>query len=157
MITRADMAAARARRAGRSTLLQDAITTATREITTSLSEIAREVGVSESTLSSWRRGGRIPKADALEVLADVLDDRAATIRAHAKALRDHARALRTPAGRANLLLDGVLRERLRRHFLEARFKEALYLRLGELPGVDPDAEATALASELIAAAEMRGR
>ena len=157
VITGADMAASRARRAGRSTLLQRDISSATRDVTTSLSEIAREAGVSDSTLSSWRRGVRVPTPDALEVLADVLDERADLIRSHAAGLRDHAAALRTSSGRANLLLDGVLRDGLRSHFLETEFERALAHRVTESNEGDHLAEAKVLAVEMITAAKVGRR
>lgn len=73
------------------TRLQLVIVQATAEATPSLRELARDANISDSTLSTWRRGTREPPAEAVEVLAAVLADRS-------EALADIARQLEQVAG-----------------------------------------------------------
>ena len=73
------------------TRLQLVIVRATTEATPSLRELARDANISDSTLSTWRRGTRVPPAEAVEVLAAVLLDRS-------EALADIARQLEQVAG-----------------------------------------------------------
>ena len=73
------------------TRLQLVIVRATTEATPSLRELARDANISDSTLSTWRRGTRVPPAEAVEVLAAVLADRS-------EALADVARQLERVAG-----------------------------------------------------------
>lgn len=150
-ITRADQAARLATEAGRSTGLQQMISNATRCATTSLSGIAEQAGISDSTLSSWRRGLRVPTPEALEVLADVLEERGRMIQSYATELRHNAGRLRTPIGRVSLLLEGRLRTRLLRRLSPGEFERALQERLTERPDADVMLEAEALAREMIGA------
>lgn len=53
-------------------------------------EMAREVGVSRTTLHLWRRGERSPSPDNLRRLADVLERRAGGLRDIAERLREEA-------------------------------------------------------------------
>ena len=103
VITRADTAAWAAVSNSQSTELQRVIVAATRALTPSLSQIARDAGVAGSTVSSWRRGLRVPTPDSLDVLADVMEEHAHLIMAHAQVLRMSAADLRTPTGRTKLL------------------------------------------------------
>lgn len=151
--TRSDQAAHDARRAGKATLLQRMIVLSTQYATTSLSEIAQCAGISDSTLSSWRRGARVPTPEALEVLADVLAERGRTLVQEAELLMEDAERLRTPAGRAWLLCDGALRSELERRNLCSSFERALEKRLEDQPDADPTNETEALAQEMIRAAD----
>lgn len=66
---------------------QDLILRATAYATPSLRDLAREANISDSTLSSWRRGKRSPPPDAVEVLAAVLEERAEVLGRYARRLR----------------------------------------------------------------------
>lgn len=70
------------------TEVQDLILTATAYATPGLEDLAREANVSVHTLSSWRRGTRVPPADAVEVLAAVLRARADVLAYYARRLRE---------------------------------------------------------------------
>ena len=85
------------------TRLQKVILWATRRATPSLRDLAEEAGISESALSTWRRGTRVPPADAVEVLAAVLRDRSSLLARLARDLEDVAEALWTEEGRQEWL------------------------------------------------------
>lgn len=70
------------------TEIQELILTATAYATPGLRDLAREAGVSVHALSSWRRGRRVPPADAVEVLAAVLRDRSTLLAHYAQRLRE---------------------------------------------------------------------
>lgn len=67
--------------------LQDLILAATANATPGLRELAREANVSVHTLSSWRRGIRLPPPDAVEVLAAVFHDRGEALARYARRLQ----------------------------------------------------------------------
>lgn len=85
------------------TRVQDAIIWATAAATPSLRDLAREANVSESTISSWRRGTRVPPPDALETLATVLEDRSRLLSGYALFLRKASREMHTEEGRSEWL------------------------------------------------------
>lgn len=85
------------------TRLQKVILEATAEATPSLRDLAAEANISESTLSTWRRGTRVPPADAVEVLAAVLRDRSRMLADLAGNLEEVAEALWTEEGKDALL------------------------------------------------------
>lgn len=70
------------------TEVQDLILSATAYATPGLADLARDVEVSVHTLSSWRRGTRVPPPDAVEVLAAVLRDRAELLAHYARRLQE---------------------------------------------------------------------
>jgi transcriptional regulator with XRE-family HTH domain len=81
------------------TRIQEVVVTATAEATPSLTDLAHAARISDSTLSSWRRGLRVPTPGALEVLAQVLATRAQMLLRHAAVLRRAAEEMATPEGR----------------------------------------------------------
>jgi transcriptional regulator with XRE-family HTH domain len=68
--------------------IQDLILRATAYATPGLKDLAGEAEVSVDTLSSWRRGTRVPRADAVEVLAAVLRERAELLAHYARRLQE---------------------------------------------------------------------
>lgn len=81
------------------TRLQKLILQATAEATPSLRDLAEEANVSDSTLSTWRRGTRVPPPEAVEVLAAVLSDRSRMLASIARQLEEMAEELWTEEGR----------------------------------------------------------
>lgn len=68
--------------------VQDLILRATAYATPGLQDLAREAQISVHTLSSWRRGTRVPPPDAVEVLAAVLRERAELLAYFARRLQE---------------------------------------------------------------------
>jgi transcriptional regulator with XRE-family HTH domain len=66
--------------------IQDLILNATGYATAGLRDLAHDANISESTLSSWRRGTRTPPPDAIEALAAALRDRAQLLAWYAERL-----------------------------------------------------------------------
>ena len=85
------------------TRLQEVILEATAEATPSLRDLAEEANISESTLSTWRSGTRVPPPEAVEVLAAVLNDRSRALASLAGRLEAVARELWTEEGRTEWL------------------------------------------------------
>lgn len=85
------------------TRLQKVILQATAEATPSLRDLAEEANVSDSTLSTWRRGTRVPPPEAVEVLAAVLSDRSRMLGSLARQLEEMAEELWTEEGRERWL------------------------------------------------------
>ena len=85
------------------TRLQEVILLATAEATPSLRDLAEEANISESTLSTWRRGTRVPPPEAVEVLAAVLSDRSRMLASLGGRLAEVAEELWTDEGRERWL------------------------------------------------------
>lgn len=125
------------------TLLADQITASTDEATPGLRELVSGSGVSLETLSSWRRGVRIPSPSALQSLARKLEEQAMALLEIAESLSETAQDLRTPAGRAWVMLpaEAVYQLGQRDHAaLRLRLKEAV----ARGPDTDPEEIALAL-------------
>lgn len=72
-------------------LLRLLVHQATEAATPSLTALAREANVSDASLSSWRRGVRVPTSESLEMLAAALLDQAASLEYWARRLERLAR------------------------------------------------------------------
>lgn len=146
--TKARQAANQALAGREPTRIQHRITIATEEATPSLTDIARAAHISDSTISSWRRGLRVPTPDAVAVLADVLELRANALLIEARLLHEAAEEMMTPAGRATWLLPISAWRSLPRDLRAGEFRDRLQRHLEGCDGSDAMTQAHALLEAL---------
>ncbi len=103
--------------------LQEEIIYTSAAATRSLSDLAKQAKISDETLSSWRRGLRVPTPDAIAVLADVLEEQTAEILSGVQTLREAAKEMAGSAGGRAKWLQPSVDRRLRYEDAVRRFGE----------------------------------